>query len=150
MVGRRGSQEGAQGSNPPRQRVMPEKTSCSDRAVTAEGSLSFSEPLVAPLQLVSGPGCCPACTEGEQRLSSPALGCLGSLLSFCSLKSLHRLLQSIFLQKRAQRLEIALSLLPLTPAASRRFNPGRDCPPGCWQEPGCPCFDSPPGSSSPP
>lgn len=43
MVGRGGSQEGAQSSNPPRQRVLPEKTSCSDHALTAKGSLSISE-----------------------------------------------------------------------------------------------------------
>ncbi|XP_055580231.1 uncharacterized protein KIAA1614 homolog isoform X2 [Falco cherrug] len=84
-----------------------------------------------------------------RRLSSLALGCLGSVLLFCSLKSLHPLLQSIFLQKRAQCLEIALSLLLLTPAASQRFNPGCSSLPGWRQEPGCPCFGTSPVELSP-
>ena len=140
------------GLNPNTRGVTLEENSCPDRAVPAKGSWSFWEPLVASLQLVSGPRCCPACTVGDQMLSSPTLGCLGSVLSFCSLKSLHRLLQSIFLQKRAQRLEITLSLLLLTPAASQRFNPGHGslpALPGWWQEPGCPCFGTSPGSVSP-
>lgn len=34
---------------------------------------------------LSSPGWCPASTVSDQRLSSPAPGCLGSLLLFCSL-----------------------------------------------------------------
>lgn len=63
-------------------------------------------------------------------------------------KSLHCLLQSISLQKRALCLEITLSLLLLTAAASRRFNPSRGSLlsfPGWWQESSCcPCFGTSP------
>lgn len=104
------------GLKPDMQGVMLEETSCTDRVVPTKGSWSFWKPLVAALQLVSGPRCCLACTVDHERLSSPTLGCLGSAVSFCSLKSLHCLLQSIFLQKRAQRLEITR---PVAAHASR-------------------------------
>lgn len=147
-VGRRGSRESAQHSNPIHQRESPARTMlCWLKALGPSGSLwlpLYSLSLIQDVVL--------ACTVGDQRLSSPALGCLGSVFSFCSLKSLHRLLQSIFLQKRAPRLEITLSLLLLTPAASRRFNPGRGslpALPGWWQEPSCPPFGHLTGPISP-
>lgn len=80
-----GLEVGRRGSHPTCQGLMLEETSCPDRAVLAKGSWSSWEPLVASLQLISSPRCCPASAVGDQRLSSPTPGCLGSVLSFCSL-----------------------------------------------------------------
>jgi len=64
------------------------------------------EPSVARPRVVPGPRCC---HPPHWATRSPTPASPGSALSFCSLKPLHRLLRSIFLQKRARRLEIALS-----------------------------------------
>ncbi|XP_039412200.1 uncharacterized protein KIAA1614 homolog isoform X2 [Corvus cornix cornix] len=126
-----GLEVGRRGSHPKCQGLMLEETSCPACAVLAKGSWSFWEPLVASLQLISSPRCCPASTVADQ----PSPGLFGVCAFILLFKSLHRLLQSISLQKRAQRPEITLSLLLLTAAASRRFNPSHGSLlafPGCW------------------
>lgn len=102
---------------------MLEETSCPDCAVLAKGSWSFWEPLVAPLQLISSPRWCPASTTCDQRLSSPALGCLGSVLLFCSLNLFIASCNQSPSRREPKSLEITLSLLLLTAATSQRFNP---------------------------
>lgn len=127
-----GGQEGLAGHRKARAQTQPARMleeTCPDCAVLAKGSSwSFWEPLVASLQLLSSARWCP-----EQ----PSPGLFGVCAFISLFKSLHRLLQSISLQKRAQCPEITLSLLLLPAAASRRFNPSHSSLlafPGWWQE----------------